>query len=146
MRGAFMASMAISGISSSNATQSPSTVKTATPQSTTTEDSSATLKPDTVKLSTAAQAKLMHREGQSPSVIAATLGTNVAAIDGYLNIKVTVSTATTATSTAQAEPAAQTTSTAQAATTTQTTPTAQAATTTQTTPTAQANPAAPTEA
>jgi hypothetical protein len=50
----------------------------------------ATLKPDTVKLSFAAQAKMMHRAGQGPALIAANLGTNVAAVDGYLNIKVAV--------------------------------------------------------
>lgn len=48
----------------------------------------ATLQPDTVKLSVAAQAKMMHRAGQSASLIAATLGTDVKSVDGYLNIKV----------------------------------------------------------
>ncbi len=43
---------------------------------------------DTVKLSSVAQARMMHRAGQSASLIAATLGTSVAAVDGYLNIKV----------------------------------------------------------
>jgi hypothetical protein len=58
-----------------------------------------------VVLSIAAQAKMMHRQGLSASVIAASLGTNVASIDGYLNIKVaaqiapTASTALTSTST-----------------------------------------------
>src|ERR1035441_5945921 len=106
MRGAIMASMAISGASLLNATQSLPIVKTAPAQSETTENAPATLKPDTVKLSPAAQAKMMHRAGQSPALIAATLGTNVAAIDGYLNIKVAVQATATPTPApaAQAEP------------------------------------------
>jgi hypothetical protein len=43
-------------------------------------------KDDTVKLSLAAQAKMMHRQGLSPAVIAANLGTNVKTVDSYLNL------------------------------------------------------------
>jgi hypothetical protein len=123
MRGSFMASMAISGINSSNATQSLPTVKTTSAQTETTEKAPAVLKPDTVKLSTAAQAKMMHRAGQSPALIAASLGTNVAAVDGYLNIKVAAQAAATPTQApvAQSQPAEQTAPAEQA------TPTAQSA-------------------
>ena len=50
--------------------------------------SKAVLQPDTVKLSPAAQARMMHRAGQSLHLIAATLGTSVASVDGYLGITV----------------------------------------------------------
>ncbi len=46
----------------------------------------ATLKPDTVKLSPAAQVRLLHRQGLSIAGIAASLGTNVTTIDSYLNV------------------------------------------------------------
>ena len=81
-----MASMAISGTAPSNATQSVSTAKAAPAPAETT--AKAVLQPDTVKLSPAAMAEMMHRAGQSPALIAATLGTNIAAVDGYLSIKV----------------------------------------------------------
>jgi hypothetical protein len=50
---------------------------------------SATLKPDSVKLSMAGQAKLLHQQGKSPALIASSLGIKVADVDGYLGIKVT---------------------------------------------------------
>ena len=83
-----MASIAIVGAAPSIASQSVGNPKTASAQPETAIKAPATLKPDTVKLSPAAQAKMMHRAGQSPSLIAATLGTNIAAVDGYLSIKV----------------------------------------------------------
>jgi hypothetical protein len=109
-----MASMAISGTTPSYATQS--TTKASPAQTGTTEKLPATLKPDTVRLSPAAQAKMMHRAGQSPALIAASLGTNVAAIDGYLNIKVAVqaTAAPTPAPEAHAETAEQTAPVAQA--------------------------------
>jgi hypothetical protein len=85
-----MASFAINSATASNALQSAGTAKAAGAQTETTTKAPATLQPDTVKLSAAAQAKMMHRAGQSPSLIAATLGTNIASVDGYLNIKVPV--------------------------------------------------------
>jgi hypothetical protein len=76
----------------------------------------AILKPDTVKLSAAAQAKMMRRAGQSPALIAATLGTNVAAVDGYLNIKVAAQVAATPTSAPPAQAAPDATGAPAAAT------------------------------
>jgi hypothetical protein len=38
---------------------------------------------------------MMHKAGQSPALIAATLGTNVASVDGYLGIKVAMRVVTT---------------------------------------------------
>ena len=90
-----MASIAISNVSSSNAMQSLPTANSAPAQPATAEKVPATLHPDTVKLSLAAQAKMMHQAGQSPALIAATLGTNVASVDGYLNIKVAAPAAAT---------------------------------------------------
>lgn len=108
-----MSSIALSSTISnlSNASQAAATDKAAstrTASTATTTQASGSLKDDTVKLSIAAQAKMMHRQGLSASVIAASLGTNVASIDGYLNIKVatqtasTTSTASTSTSTTAA--------------------------------------------
>ncbi len=91
-----MASMAISGASSPNAAQAAGTPMASAAQSVTpAKPAPAVLKPDTVKLSVAAQAKMMHRQGQSPALIAAMLGTNVAAVDGYLNIKAVAPASTT---------------------------------------------------
>jgi hypothetical protein len=44
---------------------------------------------DSVQLSVAAQAKLLHKEGQNVATIAASLGTNANTVDGYLGITVT---------------------------------------------------------
>jgi hypothetical protein len=53
---------------------------------------------------------MMHRQGLSASVIAASLGTSVASIDGYLNIKVaTQAAAATTTSNASTESASTST-------------------------------------
>jgi len=71
----------------SNASQ-PGTTAKAAPAGSTDSASGATLKEDTVKLSLAAQATSMHRQGQSPKLIAANLGTNVATINGYLGTMV----------------------------------------------------------
>jgi hypothetical protein len=110
----------------SNAAQVASTASTASVQrdsTATAGHASATLKDDTVKLSLAGQVKLMHRQGQSAALIAASLGTNVAAVDGYLGIKVAAQASTTPaasdTSTASSsasEPAAQTQTESPAAT------------------------------
>jgi hypothetical protein len=43
---------------------------------------------DTVKLSAAAQAKLLHREGQSVNQIASSLATTTETVDSYLGITV----------------------------------------------------------
>lgn len=97
----------------SSAAQITSTGKTASTQAASTastDQASGNLKEDTVKLSVAAQAKMMHRQGLSASVIAASLGTNVASIDGYLNIKVaTQAVAATTTSNASTESASTST-------------------------------------
>ncbi|MGA9668954.1 MAG: hypothetical protein WBQ94_07085 [Terracidiphilus sp.] len=82
-----MTSIAISNANLSSAEEASSTSRAAQPQAESAVKP-AVLQPDTVKLSPAAQAKMMHRAGQSPALIAATLGTNIAAVDGYLNIKV----------------------------------------------------------
>jgi predicted transcriptional regulator len=100
----------------SNAAQATSTAKTASANETSTTETSQTnsgLKEDTVKLSLAAQVKLMHRQGQSASVIASSLGTSVTAVDGYLNIKVaTQASATTTTPETSTESASTSTPTA----------------------------------
>jgi hypothetical protein len=101
-----MASMAISSAISPSPAQGAGTPKAASAQAETTSQPSSRLQEDTVKLSPAAQAKMMHRAGQSAALIAATLGTNVAAVDGYLNIKVAVQAPATpaVAPTAEAEP------------------------------------------
>ena len=88
-----MASIAISSATPSSPVQADPTAKAAQPE--TASKTAAVLKPDTVKLSTAAQVKMMHRAGQSPALIAATLGTNVASVNGYLGITVAKQAATT---------------------------------------------------
>jgi hypothetical protein len=105
MKGVNMASIAISSATPAYATPAAANAKAAPAQAETTEKTPAVLKPDTVKLSSAAQAKMMHRAGQSPSLIAATLGTNVATVDGYLNIKMAVQAAATAAPAPAAQPA-----------------------------------------
>ncbi len=73
----------------SKAAQGASITKTAPEVSTATvAQTSATLKPDIVKLSLAGQAKLLHQQGKSPGLIASSLGIKVADVDGYLGIKV----------------------------------------------------------
>lgn len=115
MKGASMASIAITGVTPPSATQSIGTVNVAQEPVQAATSLPKTLQPDTVTLSVAAQAKMMHRAGQSPSLIAATLGTNVAAVDGYLNIKVAPQPAATPAlpSAEQAAPAAESRSTTQ---------------------------------
>ena len=138
-----MASIAISGAVPSNATESLGTAKAAPAQVETPAKNPAVLQPDTVKLSPAAQAKMMHRAGQSPALIAATLGTDVAAVDAYLNIKVVAQAAATPTTapTEQGAPSAETgvkTETAPAAQAAAPTVQAAAPTATTATPTAAA--------
>lgn len=117
-----MASIAIGSATPSNAVQPVATAKAALAPAQTTAKAPAVLKPDTVKLSPAAQARMMHRAGQSPSLIATTLGTNIRAVDGYLNIKVAVQAAP-----APAAPAEEAEPTAQPGSKTQPQPAAQAA-------------------
>ena len=85
------------------ATQSVAATKSAPgePAATPTK-SAATLKEDTVTVSLAAQAKLLHRQGLSIATIAATLGTNVTSIDGLLGIQVAKSAAENATASSPA--------------------------------------------
>ena len=72
----------------SRAAQAASTAKTAPETSAAAPaQTSATLKPDSVKLSVAGQAKLLHQQGKSPGLIASSLGIKVADVDGYLGIK-----------------------------------------------------------
>jgi hypothetical protein len=73
----------------SSATQAGSAVETAPTHTASTEavKTSAGIKQDTVKLSLAAQIKMMHHQGQSAGQIAASLGTSVASVDGYLGVK-----------------------------------------------------------
>lgn len=104
-----MASMSISSASQANLAQTAAASRPAQVQpETESKAAPAVLKQDTVKLSAAAQARMMHRQGQSPALIAAMLGTNVASVDGYLNIKVAapVSATPTPAPTAQAAPSA----------------------------------------
>lgn len=123
-----MATLAISSVTQSTVVQSQQTGKASAAQSSTAERAPATLQPDTVKISPAAQAKLMHREGQSASVIAASLGTDVATVNSYLNITTDAQAAsmmagpsassghaTHSASSAQSASASQSTSAAQAA-------------------------------
>lgn len=56
---------------------------------------SPTFKQDTVKLSMAGQARLLHQQGKSPGLIASSLGIKVADVDGYLGIKVAAPVAVT---------------------------------------------------
>jgi hypothetical protein len=120
--GAIVSSIAFSGALSnmSGAAQIASTGRTASAQTaptTTTDQANNSLKDDTVKLSVAAQAKMMHKEGLSASVIAASLGTDIASVDGYLNIKVATQATTT---TAASSTATESTSASTSAATTET--------------------------
>ena len=92
-----MAAITLSNVTSQNAAQATTISKTAPVHADSPVSESASLQPDTVKLSPAAQAKMMHRQGQSPALIAATLGTNVSAVDGYLGIKAAATTQATPT-------------------------------------------------
>jgi hypothetical protein len=73
----------------SKAAQAASTAKNPPQASIATPvQTSATFKPDVVKLSMAGQAKVLHQQGKSPGLIASSLGIKVADVDGYLGIKV----------------------------------------------------------
>ena len=102
-----MASLTISGTSPVTMAQTVSAAKTAAAQSESQAKASPGFKEDTVKLSAAAQAKLMHRQGQSPALIAATLGTDVKSIDGYLGITI-VAAASAMSTAAQTAPSTST--------------------------------------
>ncbi len=104
-----MASVALSTAPSSiaaNSTLNPApAAKSAPDLSSAPARPSATLQPDTVKLSVAAQVKLLHRQGIPVSRIASSLGTNVAAIDKYLGITIAQPAATTAAAVKTSAPA-----------------------------------------
>jgi len=57
---------------------------------------------DTVTLSAAAQAQMMHQSGQSVSSIASSLGTSVSTVDSYLGITAATVSSQVAISTAEA--------------------------------------------
>ena len=101
-----MASMAISGADASSATQTIAASAPVAAQSQPATKAPAVLKPDSVKLSAAGQARSMYQQGQTVALIANTLGTDVASVDNYLNI--TVAVAATPVPTAHAAPAAAT--------------------------------------
>jgi hypothetical protein len=65
-----------------DATQQATTTPTPTPVATTS-------KGDTVTLSAAAQARVLHQSGQSVASIASALGTDTKTVDSYLGIAVT---------------------------------------------------------
>jgi hypothetical protein len=106
---------AISNATPSSAVQATATAKTAPVQDKTASSS----QEDTVKISQAAQAKLLHKQGESVSTIASSLGTDVSSIDGYLGIKATTqvaqaSTSSTTSTSADTESTSTSPSTAQA--------------------------------
>jgi len=101
-----MASIAFSNVTSASAAQAVTTAKAAPVQAATADKVSGELQPDTVKLSLAAQAKLMHREGQSPALIAANLGANISDVNSYLGITTATTSAVMAAAVSQAAPAA----------------------------------------
>jgi len=72
----------------SDRTQVDSAVKAAVVQTEQPTKTTASTK-DTVEISAAAQAKLLHQQGQSVTVIAATLGTTAKTVDEYLGITLT---------------------------------------------------------
>ena len=102
-----MSSFAVSGITSSNVPEVAATVRTAPVQA---QAAASSMPEDTVKLSAAAQAKLLYKQGESVSSIASSLGTSVSAVDSYLGITVAIPVATA--SVAHAAPAAATASAA----------------------------------
>jgi hypothetical protein len=57
-----------------------------TPQTTSKSASSSSQDSGTVKLSTEAQAKMLYKQGESVSTIAASLGATTKDVDNYLNI------------------------------------------------------------
>jgi hypothetical protein len=61
----------------------------ATHEATKTTQAATTSQGDTVKISAAAQARILHQAGQSVANIAASLGTNAKTVDDYLGITVT---------------------------------------------------------
>jgi response regulator of citrate/malate metabolism len=67
---------------------------------------------DTVQISAAAQAKILHQAGQSVNSIASALGTSVSTVDSYLGITVSVSVPLVAAPVAKSAPAATTPATA----------------------------------
>jgi hypothetical protein len=137
VKGAFMASLAISSATPTNVTQNQPVAQSSPAPTDSASRKPATLQPDTVKISLAAQAKLMHRQGQSISTIAHSLGTNVTEIDGYLSIKAAAQAAPAPTPAPAAESGHETQATAAA----QPAPAAQA---TPTQPAQSAQPAIPT--
>lgn len=90
---------------SSHSSQAVAAVNIAPVEPPPTSKAAPALEQDTVKLSPAAQAKLLHREGLSVTRIATSLGTSVSAIDKYLNIAVPKPVANTATAAASKPPA-----------------------------------------
>jgi hypothetical protein len=63
-----------------NTTQTSAATKTETTAATTTAQD------DTVKLSAAAEAKMLYKQGQGVSTIAASLGTDAKTVDSYLGL------------------------------------------------------------
>jgi DNA-binding NarL/FixJ family response regulator len=73
-----------------NRTQVDSAAKTTAVQSEQPTKTTATADTkDTVEISTAAQAKLLHQQGQSVKSIASALGTDTKTVDDYLGIATT---------------------------------------------------------
>ncbi len=85
-----MASIALWNTTSnlSGAVQTAQAAPAQTNAAASTAAQAATSQEDTVKLSAAAQAKLLHQQGQSISTIASSLGTTTKAVDSYLGITV----------------------------------------------------------
>lgn len=62
---------------------------TKTTEASTTTQADTASQNDTVKISAAAQAKILHQSGESVANIASTLGTDTKTVDDYLGITVT---------------------------------------------------------
>ncbi len=79
---------AISNVAVSNASAASAVSRfhsaSVTPAAASLAQPASTLKDDTVKLSLAANIKLMHHQGLSPSIIASRLGVSVKQVDTYI--------------------------------------------------------------
>jgi hypothetical protein len=71
------------------ATSASAVQQATTPTTSTPTPAATTSKGDTVTLSAAAQARVLHQSGQSIASIASALGTDTKTVDSYLGITVT---------------------------------------------------------
>jgi hypothetical protein len=84
-----MATVSFINATDSSYDTAQATATSATHDPTKTTQPATTSQGETVKISAAAQARMLRQEGQSVANIAASLGTNTKTVDDYLGITVT---------------------------------------------------------